>query len=445
MRSISSRSLTGRSRWRTWRGCPMAPANIGQLVGDFRNPILKPETADIVTKKGEISKSGQPIPMLRTTCRPTTRRHARHAAWTGDAAEEGWHHHDLRSGRSGSSRAPERFAPEKGDAVADGRLHRPLRGRHAGVDTIGIKPGPYAMVDRYGSPVTEALHVVERYRLIDALRPRPPRTVTKNRWTAECRTEAARSRHDEKRPAGDVTVEDPNVFTTPWSGTVNLPSREPEHDLAGNKVCAENPNEYYKDRWIGLPEADRRISEQQGSSKAGVVLRYETGIAACQIRRGRRRVVPGRSHHPLARRAERACTPHQRIGILVSHPRLYWGETGSVGVPSLIDLSHSLHHRSLGLEPPYPFPCGVDSGLAGLAYVVGGSVTRHFSKDLLPAKADLRWNQIVGVISDHLRWKLTSTDKNWSYNVVQRLTYLAVVFALFPAIIWTGLAMSFGG
>jgi DMSO/TMAO reductase YedYZ molybdopterin-dependent catalytic subunit len=28
--------------------------------------------------------------------------------------------------------------------------------------------------------------------------------------------------------------------------------------------------------------------------------------------------------------------------------------------------------------------------------------------------------------------------------VVQRLTYLAVVFALFPAIVWTGLAMSFG-
>jgi len=27
---------------------------------------------------------------------------------------------------------------------------------------------------------------------------------------------------------------------------------------------------------------------------------------------------------------------------------------------------------------------------------------------------------------------------------VQRLTYLAVVFALFPAILWTGLAMSFG-
>ena len=32
----------------------------------------------------------------------------------------------------------------------------------------------------------------------------------------------------------------------------------------------------------------------------------------------------------------------------------------------------------------------------------------------------------------------------WTYNVVQRLTYLGVVFVLFPGIVWTGLAMSFG-
>jgi len=30
----------------------------------------------------------------------------------------------------------------------------------------------------------------------------------------------------------------------------------------------------------------------------------------------------------------------------------------------------------------------------------------------------------------------------WSYNVLQRLTYLLVIFVLFPMVIWTGLAMS---
>jgi hypothetical protein len=35
------------------------------------------------------------------------------------------------------------------------------------IDTVGIKVGPFAMVDWYGTPHTEALHVIERYRLID--------------------------------------------------------------------------------------------------------------------------------------------------------------------------------------------------------------------------------------------------------------------------------------
>jgi hypothetical protein len=35
------------------------------------------------------------------------------------------------------------------------------------IDTVGIKIGPFSMVDWYGTPHTQALHVVERYRLID--------------------------------------------------------------------------------------------------------------------------------------------------------------------------------------------------------------------------------------------------------------------------------------
>ena len=35
------------------------------------------------------------------------------------------------------------------------------------IDTVGIKVGPFAMVDQFGTPHTEALHVVERYRLLD--------------------------------------------------------------------------------------------------------------------------------------------------------------------------------------------------------------------------------------------------------------------------------------
>ena len=35
------------------------------------------------------------------------------------------------------------------------------------IDTVGLRIGPFSAVDQYGTPYTQALHVVERYRLID--------------------------------------------------------------------------------------------------------------------------------------------------------------------------------------------------------------------------------------------------------------------------------------
>jgi thiosulfate reductase cytochrome b subunit len=131
-------------------------------------------------------------------------------------------------------------------------------------------------------------------------------------------------------------------------------------------------------------------------------------------------------------------------GILISHPRLYWGETGAVGTPSLIDLPLPFVIGPSVSNRPFHFFFAWFLVLSGFVYVVGGVATRHFRKDLLPARADLNWNSIVAVIAAHLRWKRTSADDAWTYNVVQRLTYLAVLFVLFPGIIWTGLAMSFG-
>jgi thiosulfate reductase cytochrome b subunit len=41
-----------------------------------------------------------------------------------------------------------------------------------------------------------------------------------------------------------------------------------------------------------------------------------------------------------------------------------------------------------------------------------------------------------------LRFERPSEAEAWSYNVLQRLTYLFVIFVMFPLVIWTGLAMS---
>ncbi len=80
--------------------------------------------------------------------------------------------------------------------------------------------------------------------------------------------------------------------------------------------------------------------------------------------------------------------------------------------------------------------------LTGLLYVISAFFTGHLRKNLLPAKADLSWRAFSNAIANHLRFKRPSEAEAWSYNLLQRLTYLFVIFVLFPLVIWTGLAMS---
>jgi len=131
------------------------------------------------------------------------------------------------------------------------------------------------------------------------------------------------------------------------------------------------------------------------------------------------------------------------FGILISHPRFYWGETGNVAMPALIQLPLPMIIGPSVWNRPIHFFFAWFLVIGALTYVIAGLMTQHLRKDVVPAKADLSWRPIVSVIWDHLRWKRTSADEAWTYNVVQRLTYLIVVFVLFPGIVWTGLSMSF--
>jgi thiosulfate reductase cytochrome b subunit len=131
------------------------------------------------------------------------------------------------------------------------------------------------------------------------------------------------------------------------------------------------------------------------------------------------------------------------FGILLSHPRFYWGETGGLGTPSIFDL-------------PLPFMLGGPSGwgrylhfqsawvcvLNGILYLASGFTSRHFRKNLVPAKRDLTAQSMRQSIAVHLRFERPGPDQALSYNVLQRISYLAVIFVLFPLMVWTGLAMS---
>jgi thiosulfate reductase cytochrome b subunit len=140
--------------------------------------------------------------------------------------------------------------------------------------------------------------------------------------------------------------------------------------------------------------------------------------------------------------------------ILVSHPRFYWGETGNDLTPPLFKLPIP---ASRGLVPTgYEYVLPDQNGwsrylhfqaawvavLTGLLYLISGLFTGHFWKNLLPQRADLSWRTFSLSIANHVRFKPPNEAETWSYNVLQRLTYLVVIFVLFPLVIWTGLAMS---
>jgi thiosulfate reductase cytochrome b subunit len=132
------------------------------------------------------------------------------------------------------------------------------------------------------------------------------------------------------------------------------------------------------------------------------------------------------------------------IAILLAHPRLYWGETGAVGAPSLFDLPlpFVLKLQIRGPGRYLHFLCAWISVFTGLIYVITGLFNRHLSRHLLPARSQLNWKEIRCVILDHLRFKRPPREEALTYNLLQRVTYLLVIFVVFPLMIWTGLAMS---
>jgi thiosulfate reductase cytochrome b subunit len=76
----------------------------------------------------------------------------------------------------------------------------------------------------------------------------------------------------------------------------------------------------------------------------------------------------------------------------------------------------------------------------GLCYVAYALFSRHLSRDLVPTKTD--WRSIGQSIKDHLRFRHPSGEAARRYNVLQKLTYLLVIFGLLPFVILMGLAMS---
>ena len=174
------------------------------------------------------------------------------------------------------------------------------------------------------------------------------------------------------------------------------------------------------------------------------------------------------------------------LKIFNYHPALYWGNYGYQGVPSFISISGAVDPATskpvgttrigdfsfdttgmLGvtydsngraMRGAFPVWATLGEGLAlardwhflmawlfvanGAIYLLFGLFTGHFRRDLAPAVGELRPRHILRDIWDHVRLRHPRGEAAKRYNVLQKLTYLVVVFVLLPVIVLTGLTMS---
>jgi thiosulfate reductase cytochrome b subunit len=76
----------------------------------------------------------------------------------------------------------------------------------------------------------------------------------------------------------------------------------------------------------------------------------------------------------------------------------------------------------------------------GLVYLLSSLLNGHLWRDMVPSRYDL--GRIGQTAWDHLRLRFSSGEEARSYNVLQKLSYLAVIFVVLPALVLAGLAMS---
>ena len=234
---------------------PDGVANFQQLIGDYTNPILKPGAAEIVKKHGELSLSGVGYPTPSNQCRP---QGVPYILWDFTMQMLQTQDHITMVYRQGNETRRIRMN-QPHPAVVKPSWYGDSVGRYEGdtlvIDTIGMKVGPYPMLDMYGTPFSEKLHVVERYRVVDY---------------EEAKDEIDRNLKENTNPMGNgaeidltyrgkmlqlhFTDEDEDVFTMPWTATITY-----WPNLVGwpEQICAENPREYYNNKDSDIPTADK--------------------------------------------------------------------------------------------------------------------------------------------------------------------------------------------
>jgi hypothetical protein len=244
-------------------GRPFAAANAPRvsdntrLTGDYTNPILRPEAAEVVKKRAEMALAGLGFPSVRNQCWPQgvpfifTNAAMLLLPQPDKITMLYDEDHEVRRVRMNVPHPAQVTPSWYGDSVGH------YEGDTLVIDTVGLKIGPFSMIDQYGTPYTQALHVVERYRLIDyeAAREAWQRGGRENiRGGVVNEGYAPDPNYKGKALQLQFTVQDDGVFTTAWSATKTyrrIFRTWPE------RVCAENPHRYGTEKDAAVPTAGR--------------------------------------------------------------------------------------------------------------------------------------------------------------------------------------------
>lgn len=138
------------------------------------------------------------------------------------------------------------------------------------------------------------------------------------------------------------------------------------------------------------------------------------------------------------------------LGIFNAHPRLYWGHLGAnfdqpwlqksrfgswLTLPAQYDLAMSRRwHLAFALIFAF----------ALLAYMIWSLVNRHITRDLAFRKGELKPGHVWQDIREHARLRFPTGEAAMRYNILQKASYIGVIFVLLPLIVLTGLTMSPG-
>jgi hypothetical protein len=241
-------SLVNRSRR------PNGTCDILKLAGDYTNPILTPFASQMVRLHGELGLNFIGDANPRNQCRPEgppfvfTNGPVQILQTKDKVTLLYGYNHQVRHVRM-NEKHPEKVTPTwYGDSVGH------YEGDTLVIDTVGMKVGPYSMVDWYGTPHSEGLHVVERYRMVDY-------EAAKEGFARDAKEHNVPDGKPVANAKGKYlqlhfTVEDEKFFTMPWSATMTYRSAGSSPLDWNELTCAENIA-WYPGKDSDVPRAEK--------------------------------------------------------------------------------------------------------------------------------------------------------------------------------------------